>query len=121
MTGSAAAAPQGRPRQASVIRFLDRYLLYVYTAFAILYLMLPVAVMALFSVNDPPGKSNLTWHGFSLDAWLNPFGVPQLFDVVRTSVVIALVSTIAATILGHADRTRARPLRLPRLEYRRIS
>jgi spermidine/putrescine transport system permease protein len=95
-----AAAPHARPRQASVIRFLDRYLLYVYTAFAILYLMLPVAVMALFSVNDPPGKSNLTWHGFSLDAWLNPFGVPQLFDVVRTSVVVALVSTIAATTLG---------------------
>jgi spermidine/putrescine transport system permease protein len=95
-----AAAPHARPRQAGVIRFLDRYLLYVYTAFAILYLMLPVAVMALFSVNDPPGKSNLTWHGFSLDAWLNPFGVPQLFDVVRTSVVVALVSTIAATTLG---------------------
>jgi spermidine/putrescine transport system permease protein len=62
--------------------------------------MLPVAVMALFSVNDPPGKSNVIWHGFSLDAWLNPFGVPQLFDVVRTSVVVALVSTIAATTLG---------------------
>ena len=62
--------------------------------------MLPVAVMALFSVNDPPGKSNVTWHGFSLDAWLNPFGVPQLFDVVRTSIVVALLSTIVATTLG---------------------
>jgi spermidine/putrescine transport system permease protein len=103
MSGSLAAAAiasSRRPRKARVIRFLDRYLLYVYAAFAILYLMLPVAVMALFSVNDPPGKSNVTWHGFSLDAWLNPFGVPQLFDVVRTSVVVALVSTVAATILG---------------------
>ncbi|MDO8483629.1 MAG: hypothetical protein Q7S35_01645, partial [Candidatus Limnocylindrales bacterium] len=100
MSESTAVAPHRRPRQAGAIRFLDRYLLYVYTAFAILYLMLPVAVMALFSFNDPPGKSNLTWHGFSLDAWLNPFGVPQLFDVVRTSVVVALLSTVAATILG---------------------
>ncbi|MEX1169229.1 MAG: ABC transporter permease [Chloroflexota bacterium] len=100
MTGTTAPAQHARPRRAAAIRFLDRYLLYAYTAFAILYLMLPVAVMALFSVNDPPGKSNVIWHGFSFDAWLNPFGVPQLFDVVRTSVVVALLSTIAATTLG---------------------
>ena len=100
MSASIATVPQRRPRGEVVSRFLDRYLLYVYTAFAILYLMLPVAVMALFSFNDPPGKSNLTWHGFSLDAWLDPFGVPQLFDVVRTSIVVAFVSTVAATILG---------------------
>ena len=100
MTASNAAALRRRPRRAAATRFLDRYLLYVYTAFAILYLMLPVAVMALFSFNDPPGKSNLTWQGFSLDAWLNPFGVPQLFDVVRTSIVVALLSTVAATVLG---------------------
>src|SRR6185295_7898398 len=67
---------------------------------AIVYLMLPVAVMALFSFNDPPGKSNLTWHAFSFDAWLNPFGVPQLFDVVRTSILVAVISTIVATALG---------------------
>jgi spermidine/putrescine transport system permease protein len=81
-------------------RFLDRYLLHVYTVFAIGYLLLPVAVMALFSVNDPPGKSNVAWHGFSLDAWLRPFGVPGLFDVVRTSVSVALISTVVATALG---------------------
>ena len=48
-----------RPPGAGLFKLLDRYLLYVYTAFAILYLMLPVAVMALFSVNDPPGRSNV--------------------------------------------------------------
>ena len=56
--------------------------------------------MALFSFNDPPGKSNVAWHGFTLDAWLHPFAVPGLFDVVRTSVVIAFLSTIVATALG---------------------
>ena len=89
-----------RPLGDRIARFFDRYLLFVYTAFAIAYLMLPVAVMALFSVNDPPGKSNLLWHGFSLDAWLDPFGVPGLLEVVRTSVLIAFLSTIAATVLG---------------------
>jgi spermidine/putrescine transport system permease protein len=62
--------------------------------------MLPVAVMALFSFNDPPGKSNVSWHAFTLDAWLHPFAVPGLFDVVRTSVAVAFISTIAATALG---------------------
>lgn len=99
-----AAAPASlahrRPLLDRVARFFDRYLLFVYTAFAILYLMLPVAVMALFSVNDPPGKSNLIWHGFSLDGWLDPFGVPGLFDVVRVSVLIAVLSTVGATALG---------------------
>jgi spermidine/putrescine transport system permease protein len=83
-----------------VARFLDRYLLYIYTGFAILYLMLPIAVMAVFSFNDPPGKSNLAWHAFTLDAWINPFGVPGLLDVVITSLSIAFISTFAATALG---------------------
>src|SRR6188474_191487 len=81
-------------------RFIHRNVLYVYLLFAILYLMLPVAVMALFSFNDPPGKSNVAWHGFTLDAWLHPFAVPQLFDVVQTSVGVAFISTIVATALG---------------------
>jgi spermidine/putrescine transport system permease protein len=81
-------------------RFLHDNLIFVYLVFAILYLMLPVAVMALFSFNDPPGKSNVSWHAFTLDAWLHPFAVPGLFDVVRTSVAVAFISTIAATALG---------------------
>ena len=93
------AAPRA-PVLKRIARFLDRYLLYIYTGFAILYLMLPIAVMALFSFNDPPGRSNLAWHGFTLDAWLNPFGVPGLFDVVITSLSIAFISTFVATALG---------------------
>ncbi len=94
-------------------------MLYAYTVFAILYLLLPVVVMALFSFNDPPGKSNVAWHGFTLDAWLHPFAVPGLFDVVRTSVVIAFLSTLVATIARDVDRARAGSLQLPRLGHRR--
>jgi spermidine/putrescine transport system permease protein len=59
-------------------RYVKDHLIFVYMALAIGYLMLPVAVMALFSFNNPPGKSNVAWHEFSLEAWLNPFGVPGL-------------------------------------------
>lgn len=81
-------------------RFFDRYLLLVYTSFAVLYLMLPVFVIALFSVNDPIGRSNVAWRAFTLKYWLDPFGVPGLLDAVTTSLKIAFASTFVATALG---------------------
>jgi len=81
-------------------RFLERYLLLLYTAGAVMYLMLPVAVMALFSFNNPAGKSNFVWQGFTLEAWLNPFGVGGLQKAVITSLGLAFGSTIIATALG---------------------
>jgi spermidine/putrescine transport system permease protein len=82
------------------LRFWNKYLLFVYTGAAILYLMAPVAVMILFSFNDPAGKSNFVWQGFTLNAWLDPFGVAGLESSVQISIVIALLSTLVATALG---------------------
>jgi len=82
------------------VRFWNRYLLFIYTGLAIVYLMAPVVVMALFSFNDPAGKSNFLWQGFTLEAWLDPFAVAGLQGAVMISVGIAFASTIVATILG---------------------
>ncbi len=90
---------KGTARQRAT-RWLSRNLLYVYTAGAIVYLMLPIAIMIIFSFNDPIGKSNFTWVKFSLDAWLNPFGALGLQDAVFVSLQIAFLSTLVATILG---------------------
>ena len=49
--------------------------------------------MIVFSFNDPTGRSNLTWSGFSLDAWLDPLGRPGLAEAVFNSLLIALLST----------------------------
>jgi spermidine/putrescine transport system permease protein len=73
------------------------------TAFAILafvYLMLPIAVVILFSFNDPVGRFNFTWQGFSLDAWRHPFAYPGLGEAVRISLEIAAISSAVATVLG---------------------
>jgi spermidine/putrescine transport system permease protein len=97
------AGALARPRATlseRFVRFWNKYLLFVYTGFAIVYLMAPVFVMALFSFNDPAGKSNFVWQGFSIDAWLNIFGVAGLQSAVTLSIVIALISTIVATALG---------------------
>jgi spermidine/putrescine transport system permease protein len=81
-------------------RLVDRWLLPLYVVGVTAYLILPVAVMILFSFNDPTGRSNLNWREFSLGAWLNPLGRPGLADAVRNSLIVAFVSTIVATAFG---------------------
>ncbi len=100
---AASGVSTGRPRLGvlgTVKRLTDRYLLVSYTGLAVIYLLLPVAIIILFSFNDPIGRRNFVWQKFSLDAWLNPLGVPGLGNAVWLSLVIAFVSTLVATILG---------------------
>ena len=82
------------------VRFWNHYLLFIYTGLAVVYLMLPVVVMALFSFNNPSGKSNFVWQGFSLAAWQSIFEVPGLQSAVAISLGVAFVSTAVATALG---------------------
>jgi spermidine/putrescine transport system permease protein len=64
------------------------------------YLFVPLAVIVVFSFNAPVGKFNLTWHGFSLEAWSDPFKYPQLTEALKTSLEVAAISTVIATVLG---------------------
>jgi spermidine/putrescine transport system permease protein len=90
----------GRPTGARVGRAIERWILPLYTLGVTLYLILPVAVMILFSFNDPTGRSNLVFKRFSFDAWLDPLGRIGLGDAVKNSLIVAFGSTIVATILG---------------------
>ncbi|HEY3335009.1 MAG TPA: ABC transporter permease [Candidatus Limnocylindrales bacterium] len=92
-------ADLARPRQPLWQR-IDRYLLPLFTVLAIGYLLIPIAVMIVFSFNKPEGKFNYAWNEFSIDGWLHPFDWPGLGDAVVTSLLIAVLSTIVATILG---------------------
>ena len=100
MATSTVAVGTRRSTADRVARAVDRWLLPIYVVGVTAYLILPVAVMILFSFNDPTGRSNLVWRGFSLDAWLNPLGRPGLAEAVRNSLVVAFLSTIIATALG---------------------
>lgn len=88
------------PLLGRIRRTLMRWALPVYVLLAVLYLALPVMVMIAFSFNDPTGRANLTWKGFSIDAWLDPLGRPGLADAVLASLVIAFLSTLIATTIG---------------------
>ena len=75
-------------------------LLGAWSALALLYLFVPIFIVALFSFNDPQGRFNLTWEGFTLDHWKDPFGVPGIGAAVANSIVIAAISTAIALVLG---------------------
>ena len=90
---------QGR-RVRRLAHLLDRWLLPLYALLAVSYLALPVLVMILFSFNDPSGRSNISWRGFSLESWFDPLGQPGLAEAVTTSLAVALFATLAATVLG---------------------
>jgi spermidine/putrescine transport system permease protein len=96
--GTTSTAPG--PLSRRFRRGLARWALPVYAFIAVMYLALPVLVMIAFSFNDPTGRANLTWKGFSIDAWLNPLGRPGLADAVFASLVIATLSTLIATTIG---------------------
>lgn len=75
-------------------------MLTVYGVLALGYLMLPVGVVIVFSFNDPVGKFNYTWKGFTLDNWAHPTGAPGIGEAVATSLEIAAIVTAVATLFG---------------------
>ncbi len=75
-------------------------LLRIVAALVLLYLFLPIFVIMLFSFNDPKGKFNYTWQGFTLDNWANPFKYPALTQALMLSINVAAVSTAVALVLG---------------------
>jgi spermidine/putrescine transport system permease protein len=89
-----------RPSGPRLWAAIERLLLPLYTIGVTLYLILPVAIMILFSFNDPTGRSNLVFRHFSFDAWLDPVGRIGLGEAVSNSLYIAFGSTLVATILG---------------------
>jgi spermidine/putrescine transport system permease protein len=66
----------------------------------IVYLLAPIAVIIWFSFNDPAGRYNFTWVGFTLEHWQNAFSIPELNEALVTSIELAALSTLIATVLG---------------------
>jgi spermidine/putrescine transport system permease protein len=82
------------------MRRVRRHVLTVYAGLAFVYLLLPVAVVIMFSFNAPKGRFNYVWQGFTFDNWVNWDGVPGIRDAVVVSLEIGIASTIVATALG---------------------
>lgn len=97
MRGGMAPPPERRLPLGSR---LSRLALPAYTALAVLYLFLPIVFMIAFSFNDPRGRQNITWQGFTVENYLSVWGRPDITGPMLNSLIVAILATVVATILG---------------------
>jgi spermidine/putrescine transport system permease protein len=98
-----AVAVRAHPRRGvlpAVWAFVRHHVLTLYSILFFAYLMLPIAIVVVFSFNHPSGKFNYTWQGFTWDNWKYWDGVPGIRSAIVLSLEIALLASIAATALG---------------------
>ncbi|MGE5857249.1 MAG: ABC transporter permease [Solirubrobacterales bacterium] len=101
MEAHAATLPQGRTSALSrAWKWLRHNGIVIYGALAIAYMLIPIALIIVFSFNDPAGKFNFTWQGFTLSHWAHPFVISELTDALLLSLRLALLATLISTVLG---------------------
>jgi spermidine/putrescine transport system permease protein len=81
-------------------RWLREHAVNIVAALVVAYMLIPIAVILVFSFNDPAGKYNFTWVGFTLSHWGNAFGIPELNSALLTSLKLALLATVVSTAIG---------------------
>jgi spermidine/putrescine transport system permease protein len=94
-----AVAPPARPVRRRR-RFGGDSFLHLFTWVVIIWLALPIFVMIAFGFNNPKGRYNQTWDGFTFKWYGKLFEIPELTSALITSLVIAVISTILSTALG---------------------
>jgi spermidine/putrescine transport system permease protein len=81
-------------------RWLREHGVNVVAGLVVIYMLIPIAVIFAFSFNDPAGRYNFTWVGFTLSHWGNAFGIPELNSALFTSLKLALLATLISTAIG---------------------
>jgi spermidine/putrescine transport system permease protein len=82
------------------MKLVRHHVLTAYALAAFAYLLVPIGIVIAFSFNDPGGRYNYTWQGFTFDQWRNWDGVPGLREAMTLSLEIGVVASIVATVLG---------------------
>src|SRR5919198_529399 len=85
---------------SKVWRWLRENAIVIYGVIAIAYMLIPIGLIIVFSFNDPAGKFNFTWQGFTLSHWAHPFEISELTDALLLSLRLALLATVISTVLG---------------------
>jgi spermidine/putrescine transport system permease protein len=100
-TATARAAPPALAARSW--RWLREHALHIYAGVATAYVLVPIAVIAVFSFADAPPRDRLLFainDGFTLEYWETAFSVPELNDAMLTSLELATVATLASTAIG---------------------
>jgi spermidine/putrescine transport system permease protein len=103
-SATAAARPRAMAAPSRAWSWLRRRALNIYAALALAYILVPIAVIAVFSfVEASANRDRLTFairDGFTLEYWDNAFSIPELNDALVTSFGLAAASTAASTAIG---------------------
>jgi len=81
-------------------RWLREHAVNIVAGLVVAYMLIPIAVIFVFSFNDPAGKYNFTWVGLTLEHWGNAFGLPDLNSALFTSLKLAVLATVISTAIG---------------------
>lgn len=81
-------------------RPLGTWILYAMTLAGFIYLFVPLITIAVFTFNNPAGKFNTSWQGFTLDNWANAFETSDYTKAFMKSIQVGLLACTLATILG---------------------
>jgi spermidine/putrescine transport system permease protein len=83
--------------------WLREHALHIYAGVAVAYVLIPIVVIAVFSFAAAPPRDRLIFainDGFTLEYWKTAFSVPELNDAMVTSIQLAALTTMAATVIG---------------------
>ena len=100
---SAVAVDAKRPPQSlfsTAWAFVKRHVLTVYSLLFFGYLLLPIGIVIAFSFNNPTGRFNYVWQGFTWNNWRYWDGVPGIRSAIFLSLEIGFIASLIATALG---------------------
>lgn len=82
--------------------WLRRNALLIFAGLAVVYMLVPIAVIGLFSfeAGTAQGELDFAWDGFSLEYWKNAFADKAVNDSMVTSLQLAALSMVVATTIG---------------------
>jgi spermidine/putrescine transport system permease protein len=69
-----------------------------FTAAGYIFLYLPICVLIVFSFNT--SRFSVVWEAFTIDWYIKLLRDPLILDALKNSIIVAVVATILATIIG---------------------
>jgi spermidine/putrescine transport system permease protein len=103
-SASVTARPSVAAAPSRAWSWLRRNALTIYAGFAVAYMLIPIAVIAVFSFADASeNRDRLAFainDGFTLKYWEHAFSIPDLNHAMLTSFELAALATVASTAIG---------------------
>jgi len=90
----------GETSGAGAWRWLREHAVNIVAGLVVLYLLIPIVVIFIFSFNNPQGRYNYTWVGFTLEHWAHAFSREDLTEALLESLKLAVLATVISTIVG---------------------